>query len=90
MPKHHLWNIPCFQWQRKIAMTSYLQAIQLAITDPFLKRHNTSLSLHNPIYLLLKFKYLLPTNSKIKLLPMKAARIPRSRHRLPYSIPNGA
>lgn len=46
----------------------------------------TSLSL----YRLLKFKYLDPINSKIKLLPMKAVKIPRSRHRFAKSIPKGA
>lgn len=41
------------------------------------------------LYRLLKFRYLDPTNNKIRLLPMKAVKIPKSRHRVSKLMPNG-
>lgn len=41
-------------------------------------------------YRRLKFRYRLPINSNIRLLPMNAVNMPKSRHRCAKLIPNGS
>lgn len=47
-------------------------------------------SLRDVLYRLLKFKYLLPKNSKIKLLPQNAIMIPKSLHLVSKLIDKGS
>lgn len=41
-------------------------------------------------YRLLKFKYLLPMNRKIRLLPMNAIKMPKSLHLVAKLMPKGS
>lgn len=41
-------------------------------------------------YRLLKFRYLLPMNRKIKLLPMNAIKMPKSLHLVAKLMPKGS